>query len=60
VILFKLGLNNFYLNFIVNCVISTIFPILISIFVKKIGIYELFFKPMNFVNNLKNRKVEAK
>ena len=58
VILLKLGLHNFYFNFIVNCVISTIFPILISIFTRKIGIYELFFKPMNFLNKFKNRFVK--
>lgn len=49
VILPKIGITNFYLNVIVNIVISISIPIIFSMILRKINIQELFFRPMNFI-----------
>lgn len=48
VILPKIGVNNFYVNLSINCVASIIIPILCSVILRKINLYEIIFRPANY------------
>ena len=50
----KLGIENVYLSFFLNTVISTAIPIGFSAACKKLNIHGLFFKPVTYIRNLKN------
>lgn len=56
VVLNKLHITNFWINIIFNVVLSTAFPILISVLLKKIKLHSLFFKPVSFYQNLKEKR----
>ena len=50
----RLGIENVYLSFLLNTVISTAIPIGFSLVCKKLNIHGLFFKPVTYIKNLKN------
>ena len=57
VVLTKLHINNFAINVICNIVISTALPILISIILKKINLHQIVFKPVTFIKEKTERKI---
>ena len=50
----RLGIENVYLSFLLNTVISTAMPIGFAAVCKKLNIHGLFFKPVTYIKNLKN------
>ncbi len=44
---------NVYVSVLCNLIISTVIPIVFSVVVKKIGLYELFFKPNSLIRSKK-------
>ena len=56
VILQKLGIENVYICFVLNTVVSTAIPIMISVICKKLNIHGLFFKPVTYIRNLRREK----
>ncbi len=54
IIIPRLGIENVYLSFLLNTIISTAIPIGFSFVCKKLNIHGLFFKPVTYIKNLKN------
>ena len=50
----KLGIENVYLSFLLNTIISTAIPIGFSFVCKKLNIHGLFFKPVTYIKDLKS------
>ena len=56
IILFRLGIDNFYLNVTINLLMATFLPMLASVLLKKMKLYGFFFRPVTTVLMLcKNR-----
>ena len=55
VILSKLGIDSFALHFVVNCVVSTVIPVLIAIVCKGLKIHDLIFRPVRFFTDRKSK-----
>ena len=51
----KIGITNVYLSIILNFIISTAIPILFSVLCKKLNIHGLFFKPVTYIANLRDK-----
>ena len=47
----RLGFNNFVLCIVINCFLSLLIPIFISIIMKKLKIHDLLFKPISFIKS---------
>ena len=53
----SIGIRGLYLSILLNFAISTITPIIFSVFCKKIGIHGLLFKPVTYLIELKQNKM---
>ncbi len=52
----KIGIENVYLSFVLNGVISTAIPVVFSIICKKLKIHGLLFKPVTYISNFINKR----
>lgn len=48
----KIGIDNIYLSFVLNGVISTSIPIVFSVLCKKLNIHGLLFKPVTYISDV--------
>lgn len=54
-ILLKLGFTNAYISLTITVFALVALPLLFSFITNKMGLYDLFFKPMNYIDKIKGK-----